>query len=118
MPPIVHIPSMSEYPLTKVSGHVQRRVLSTKEIMIVVYHYKPGATFPEHHHPQEQIVIVDEGEIEYDVNGNIFKLGRKGILIIPSNAPHSSRVLGNDEVTTYNFFHPIREDLLNEAIEK
>jgi quercetin dioxygenase-like cupin family protein len=117
MPSITHIPSISEYPKKAVTGEVQRRVLSTRNIMIVQYFYKPEATFPEHHHPEEQIVIVDEGEIEFEVGGASYRLGRKGILVIPSNVPHSSHVVGDGPVTTYNIFHPIREDLLDEVIK-
>ena len=115
MKSILHYLTWDESDMKKVSGEVRRRVMTTRNVMVVQYKYEPGDTFPEHHHPQEQIILVIEGNIEFEVNGEKYEIARGGLLVIPSNAPHSSRVIGKMQVVTFNIFHPIREDLLDEV---
>jgi quercetin dioxygenase-like cupin family protein len=115
MESLIHYLTWDDCPLIKVSGEVRRRVMATRNIMIVQYKYEPRATFPEHYHPEEQIVIVIDGEIEFNVDGEMFALSHGGVLVIPSNALHSSRVIGDGPVVSINIFHPVREDLLDEV---
>jgi len=112
---LVHYFKWDECPTTEVSGEVQRRVIATRNIMIVRYKYEPGAVYPEHYHPQEQIVLVIDGEIEFEVDGERYPLTSGRVLVIPSNAPHCSRVVGKKQVTAFNIFHPIKEELLKEV---
>ena len=37
---------------------IERRVLNTAKATVQEYRFEPGATFPLHHHPQEQITLV------------------------------------------------------------
>jgi quercetin dioxygenase-like cupin family protein len=67
-----------------------------------------GATFPEHHHPHEQVVSVLEGVLELTVNGEVFQLGPGDIFVIAPNVPHSGRALSACQVL--DVFAPVRED--------
>ncbi len=68
-----------------------------------------GAAFPEHHHPQEQTVIVLEGELELVVNGETHRLTPGMVYAIPGNVPHAGRALVTSKVL--DVFSPVREDL-------
>jgi quercetin dioxygenase-like cupin family protein len=68
-----------------------------------------GATFPEHHHPQEQTVIVLEGELELTVNGETHRLTPGVVFEIPGHVPHSGRAVVDSRVL--DVFSPTREDL-------
>ena len=85
--------------------------------MVVQYIYKPGAVFPKHQHPQEQIVIVNKGKIEFWVKEerNRYILQAGNILTIPGNIPHGASVIGNEVVESINIFHPIKEEFLSET---
>lgn len=103
--------------LKKLSGGVERRVVTTRNIMVVHYVYPPHSVFPAHWHPQEQVTIVEKGEIKYEVDHKRYTLKAGDILVIPSNAHHSAAV-GRKKAVTLNIFHPIREDLLSFAKKK
>ena len=67
-----------------------------------------GATFPEHHHPHEQVVNVLEGTLELNVNGQVSRLEPGDVFIIPPNVPHSGRAVTACRVL--DVFAPVRED--------
>lgn len=68
-----------------------------------------GAAFPEHRHPQEQTVIVLEGELELTVNGETHRLTPGMVYAIPGNVPHAGRAIVTSKVL--DVFSPVREDL-------
>jgi len=105
--------------LKELPGGIRRRVISTDKIMVVQYLYEPAAVFPAHQHPQEQIVLVEKGELEFWIESeeNKFRLTPGSILTIPGNATHGARVCGSESVESINIFHPIKEEFLNEAQE-
>ena len=58
--------------------------------------FAPGAAFPKHMHPGEEIIYVIEGAIEYQIEGNapvIVNAG--GVLFIPNGAPHTAKNAGS-----------------------
>jgi len=58
--------------------------------------FAPGAAFPKHTHPGEEIIYVIEGSIEYDVEGEppvTVKAG--GVLFIPAGTPHAAKNVGS-----------------------
>jgi len=57
------------------------------------YEFTQGASIHEHHHPQEEVYEVIEGELEISVDG-VRQVARPGVAaIVPSNARHSVRAL-------------------------
>ena len=48
---------------------VRRRTFSSRGATVSRYLFEPGASFPLHSHPQEQITLIEEGSIEITVAG-------------------------------------------------
>ena len=65
----------------------------------------PGAAFPKHTHPGEEIIYVIEGSLEYEVEGKppvTLKAGE--VLFVPAGAVHSAKNVGSGngaELGTY-----------------
>lgn len=57
------------------------------------YEFRSGAEIHEHHHPQEEVYEVIEGELELTIEGTpeIARPGR--VAIVPANALHSVRAI-------------------------
>ncbi|MEZ5293816.1 MAG: cupin domain-containing protein [Vicinamibacterales bacterium] len=68
-----------------------------------------GASFPEHQHPHEQTVVVLDGELELQVDGQAHRLRPGSAYVIPGNVPHSGTALVDTRVL--DIFSPVREDL-------
>lgn len=67
-----------------------------------------GASFPEHHHPHEQVVNVLAGELELIVGGTSHRLTAGLSYVIPPDAPHSGRAITDCRVL--DVFAPVREE--------
>ena len=58
--------------------------------MVNFVSFAPGTEAPRHVHEEEQIVVVLEGELTFDVDGEV-KVMRKGdVAVIPSWVPHGA----------------------------
>ena len=71
----------------------------------VLVEFAPGAEFPRHSHPGEELVYMVEGELEYQLDGRPpVRLAAGQVLFIPSGAIHAvknvSRGKGS-ELATY-----------------
>ena len=80
---------------------LQRHDLSVEgwESLQALVSFAPGASFPRHSHPGEEIIFVTRGTIEYEVAG---KPGE--VLFIPYGVVHAARNPGTEpaaELATY-----------------
>jgi quercetin dioxygenase-like cupin family protein len=86
---------------------LQRHDLSApgREAVQVRVDFDPGAAFPRHKHPGEEIVYVLEGTLEYRLEGQAPKTLKAGdVLFVPAGTVHSARNVGagnGAELATY-----------------
>ena len=86
---------------------LQRNDLSIAghEVLQARVDFEPGAHFPSHRHPGEEIIYVLEGTLEYEVEGQSpVTLEAGDVLFVPSGAYHSARNVGTtpgSELATY-----------------
>ena len=76
-----------------------------REAIQVLVEFAPGASFPEHSHPGEELVYVTEGSLEYAiVDRTPVTLEAGEVLFIPAGAVHAVRNVGSvksAELATY-----------------
>ena len=85
---------------------LQRHDLSVpgREVVQVRVDFAPGAAFPRHTHPGEEIVNVLEGTLEYEVDGKPVTLKAGDVLFIPAGTIHAAKNVGSGnaaELATY-----------------
>jgi quercetin dioxygenase-like cupin family protein len=86
---------------------LQRHDLSVpgREVNQVLVEFAPGASFPNHSHPGEEVVYVVEGELEYALEDRAPVTVKAGeVLFIPSGVAHAVRNVGSGkaaELATY-----------------
>jgi quercetin dioxygenase-like cupin family protein len=91
-------------------GILRYQVIGHSEHMSILHWYLPaGADLPEHHHIQEQSAYVLRGALEFTVAGKVYLCNAGDTMMIPSDVPHSVRVLADSE--TIDIFSPIRTEL-------
>lgn len=59
--------SFDGLPVAEPFPGIRRESFTTERATVTRYTFEPGAAFPLHRHPQEQITLVLEGEIEMTV---------------------------------------------------
>ncbi len=100
---------VSHLPAVEMGDGIRRRAVSLEGVMLTLFEFAPGAAVPEHQHPEEQITLVLEGELEFTLAGKTRVIGPGEGVAIPSGVPHSARVLGQP-ARAIDAWHPIRED--------
>jgi quercetin dioxygenase-like cupin family protein len=67
---------------------IERRVLDTEVATVTWYAFEPGATFPLHRHPQQQITLVQEGTLEMTIGADVERLSAGGWSVVPGGVEH------------------------------
>lgn len=90
-------------PQEEVFPGIFRQTVTGSESTLVRYTYHPGCVFPTHSHPEEQITVVQSGEIQFDVAGETRVVRAGQVAIIPGGTPHGARVIDSRVVVTDNY---------------
>ena len=69
---------------------------------------------PFHVHEEEQIALVLEGELEFNIDGSIRTLQVGDVAVVPSWVPHGARTY-DTECKEVDVFNPPRRSLLELA---
>lgn len=74
-----------------------------------------GFSIPEHVHPEEQITLILEGQLEFTVevpdSGPVTREAGAGeVVIVPGGLSHAARAL--TDVVSVDIFTPVRDQLL------
>jgi quercetin dioxygenase-like cupin family protein len=70
---------------------VRRRTVQGEHATVAEYTLEPGASFPLHSHPQEQVTLVLEGEVELTADGRAERLAAGAWSVVPGGVPHGVR---------------------------
>lgn len=94
-----------ELEATEAQSFLEQQVASTHRLTVVRCVYRSGADFPEHFHPQEQITIVEEGALEFLVDGEWLTVRKGEMIALEPDVRHSTRVpSGNGGAVALNLF--------------
>jgi quercetin dioxygenase-like cupin family protein len=76
--------------------------------------FAPGAEAPRHVHEEEQFIIVIEGELVVDLDGDVRTLRKGDVAVIPSWVPHGAWTT-DSPCLEIDVFSPPRQSLLKLA---
>jgi quercetin dioxygenase-like cupin family protein len=77
-------------------------------------HFDPGAEAPRHVHEEEQIVIILEGEMTFDLDGDVRTMRKGDVAVIPAWVPHGAWTT-DTTCLEVDVFCPPRQTLLDLA---
>ena len=80
--------SFSELPAEEPYAGLQRRTFDALGATVNEYRFEPGARFPVHSHPQEQITLIEEGEVELTVRDDVQILSAGDWSVVDGDVPH------------------------------
>jgi quercetin dioxygenase-like cupin family protein len=105
-----------EAAVTKVAESIERRIIHTGNLMLVVVDFYNGPTNspdPFHHHTHEQVSYMAKGEVLLFSEGKEpvhLKMG--DVFAMPSNVPHTIQRL-SAHVRIVDCFTPLRQEFLH-----
>ena len=99
---------VKELPKKEIKKGIWLRSVFLENIMLTYVEFEPNVEFPSHKHPHEQITLILEGKIEFNLRDEtkILKAG-EGIAV-PPNTEHSICALSR--VRVVDAWNPVRED--------
>jgi len=106
------ITTWDEFPTVEYVPGVYRQAVSGEKAMLTRIFYRGGVVIPEHSHPAEQIMLVEQGRLWAKVGDEEAEVGPGSLLVIPSDWIHAFRQLGDEDVVFYEAFAPIRLEYL------
>ncbi len=99
---------LSELPFHEVFPGYRGRFVHGEHITQAYWDIQEGYPVPLHHHHNEQIVNVLDGQYELTVDGKPHLLSAGDIFVIPPNVPHAG--LAQTDCRLLDIFSPVRED--------
>lgn len=96
-----------------VPGLIFRPVLGERTMLNFVS-FAPHTEAPMHVHEEEQIVLVIEGEFEFDIDGDVRTMRAGDVAVVPSWVRHGARTRGTP-CREVDVFNPPRRSLLEHA---
>ncbi len=97
-------------PWTPADG-IERRMIVGDGLMACRLRFDPHVVTPIHHHPHEQLTLVERGRVLFYIGDEERIAGPGDVLHFPSDIVHGATML-DEEVVLYDIFTPIREDFL------
>jgi len=86
--------------------------VALERTMLTYFEIEPRSRFETHHHASEQITLVLDGELFFEVAGGVEVLVRAGeVIAIPANAPHSAWT-GERPARAVDSWSPVRPDFI------
>jgi quercetin dioxygenase-like cupin family protein len=85
------------------------RLFDSPSMTFAHYEFDAGASIHEHHHPEEEVWNVIEGELEVTVGGETQVAGPGCVAIVPGGTRHSVRALSDGRAIIVD--HPVRRDM-------
>jgi quercetin dioxygenase-like cupin family protein len=74
-----------------------------------LWEFDAGSSIHEHAHPEEEVWLVLEGELEVTIDGGTEAARPGSVAIVPPSTPHSLRALGSGRALAVD--HPVRLDV-------
>ena len=93
-----------------VPGLTFRPVLGQRSMTNFV-HFEPGAEAPRHVHEEEQIVIILDGEMTFDLDGDVRVMRKGDVAVVPAWVPHGAWTT-DTTCLEVDVFTPPRKSLL------
>jgi len=100
-------------PVNFLPGLEFRPVLA-ESTMVNFVSFAPRTSAPLHSHVEEQIVLVLDGEFEFNLDGEVRIMHKGDVAVIPPWVPHGARTLDSACVEA-DIFNPPRQSLLAHA---
>jgi quercetin dioxygenase-like cupin family protein len=98
---------------TILDGKLSRTALRTDHSLVAFNWFSPDTPRTEpHRHPFDQLVMVVEGYLNLEVDGEVILMEPGTAFRVPADVPHTAWPARGSEVLNIDVFAPVREDYL------
>ena len=106
--------TVAEIPVVKFVEGLEFRPVLGESMLANFVSFAPHTEAPKHTHVEEQIVVVLEGEMEFNLDGDVRVMRPGDVAVVPPWVPHGARTL-DTTCLEVDIFSPPRASLLAHA---
>jgi quercetin dioxygenase-like cupin family protein len=100
--------SWDDLPEAEPHPGVHARRFDTEHATVVRYELAPGAEYPLHRHPEEQLVQVLVGNLDFQLGDSTLRLAEGDLVHVAGDVRHGARCRGPDTTVFLNVVIPRR----------
>ena len=89
---------------------IERKAFGSDNVTLALHRLSPGHALLPHSHPNEQVVYILEGEMDFHIGDKTVRLGPGGLAVIPPNVTHYGQVVGDKPALNLDVFTPARPE--------
>ncbi|MCY4086663.1 MAG: cupin domain-containing protein [Actinomycetia bacterium] len=86
---------------------VERRFFHAERSTVSRYTFAGGASFPLHHHPEEQVTLIESGSVTFTIDEQVHELTAGAWSVVGPDVPHGLTA-GPDGATIIGIVTPRR----------
>ena len=101
--------SLADIPPLPIWTGVLARAVEGREVTFAIVELDPDSVVGQHHHPNEQLGIILEGSLRFNIGGESRDLRVGDTYVIPAETPHDA-VAGPEGAVVIDVFAPVRAD--------
>lgn len=99
--------------LEQLNPLIQRHFVVGEQVMLARILLAKGAVVPLHSHTNEQVTWVQEGALQFEIDGRTVVVRAGEVLCIPPNMPHAAVAL--EDTVDIDVFMPPRADWIQKT---
>ena len=107
---------IDDIPLTELRPGSVTGIVPGSNFTLSFLRLSPGLDAKLHSHPEEQAVVVLEGELDMALGGKLYRVHAGEVAVIPGGVPHSAVTL-DQPCRVIDIFSPARKDFAEKAAQ-
>ena len=101
----------ADVPVVELGSGVKAHIVSAERITVTFVTLAPSICAAVHHHENEQIMIVVNGECDFILEGKLYSMKEGDVIIVPSNMEHGA-YSSDKGCQIMDIFSPPRQDFV------
>ncbi|MEZ5099257.1 MAG: cupin domain-containing protein [Thermoleophilia bacterium] len=87
------MPTFADLPVSEPYEGSTRRAIEGEKATVIRYTLDEGHAFPLHRHPEEQITLVEAGELDFTLGTETRRVQAGDYVVVPPDVEHCARSL-------------------------
>jgi len=101
----------ADVPVVELGSGVKAHIVSAERITVTFVTLAPSICAAVHHHENEQIMIVVNGECDFILEGKLYPMKEGDVIMVPSNMEHGA-YSSDKGCQIMDIFSPPRQDFV------
>ncbi|QAA92645.1 cupin domain-containing protein [Pollutimonas thiosulfatoxidans] len=93
-----------------VRNGIERKAFGSEAVTLALHKLYPGHEISPHSHPNEQVVYILEGEVDFHIGDEVHRVKAGGLAVIPPGIVHYVEVVGDQPAINLDVFTPARPE--------